>query len=85
MNDPFDRAREFIYTHARLLERLLFAVKFQKANPAAVGKLIAAYQNPDGGLGNALEPDLRCPESQPLFVDVGLTTLRNAGVQDKLA
>ena len=67
MDKPFVRARDFMYTHARLLERLLFAVRFEGAPPAAVGKLVAAYQNPDGGLGHALEPDVRCPESQPLL------------------
>ena len=83
MSDPFRRAREFLYTHARLLERLLFAVRFQKAEPSAVGRLICAYQNPDGGLGHALEPDLRCRESQPLFVEIGLAALRNARVRDQ--
>lgn len=82
-DDPFSRARNFMYTHARLLERLLFAVKFEGAPPGAVGKLVAAYQNPDGGLGHALEPDLRCPESQPLFVEIGLGALREAGWRDR--
>ena len=71
-----------MHAEARLLERLLFAVRFEGAPPAAVGALIAAYQNPDGGLGHALEPDLRCPESQPLFVAVGLQALCEAGWRD---
>jgi hypothetical protein len=83
VNDPFDRARTFLYTHARLLERLLFGVAFEGAAPEAVGRLIAAYQNPDGGLGHALEPDLRCPESQPLFAEIGLMALRDAGWRDR--
>jgi hypothetical protein len=48
-----------------------------------VGRLISAYQNPDGGLGHALEPDLRFPESQPLFVEVGLSALHEAGWRDE--
>ena len=83
MSDPYGRARAFLYTHARLLERLLFAVRFQNADPSAVGRLISAYQNPDGGLGHALEPDLRCPESQPLFVEIGLSALRSACIRDQ--
>lgn len=79
----FGRARDFIYTHARLLERLLFAVRFEGAPPDAVGRLVTAYQNPDGGLGHALEPDVRCPESQPLFVEVGLDAMREAGWRDR--
>ncbi len=83
MDISFDRARSFLYSNGRLLERLLFGVAFEGADPAAVGRLISAYQNPDGGLGHALEPDLRCPESQPLFVEVGLRALKEAGWRDR--
>jgi hypothetical protein len=83
MSPSFSLARQFIHTQARLLERLLFAVQFEHADPAAVGHLISAYQNPDGGLGHALEPDLRCPESQPLFVEVGISALHEAGWRDE--
>jgi hypothetical protein len=72
-----------MHTQARLLERLLFAIRFEHADPASVGRLISAYQNSDGGLGYALEPDLRCPESQPLFVEVGLSALHDAGWRDE--
>jgi hypothetical protein len=83
MSPSFPLARQFMYTQARLLERLLFSVQFEHANPAAVGRLISAYQNPDGGLGHALEPDLRCPESQPLFIEVGLSALHEVGWRDE--
>ena len=83
MDNPFDRARNFIYSHARFLERLLFGVRFEGAPPEGVGRLISAYQNPDGGLGHALEPDVRCPESQPLFVATGLYAMRDAGWRDR--
>lgn len=79
MSDAYTRARDFILTHARLLERQLFTVRFEAGDPAAVGRAVAAYQNPDGGLGHALEPDLRCSGSQPLFAEVGLRALRDAG------
>jgi len=79
MSDTYTRAREFILTHARLLERLLFAARFEGGDAAAVGRVVAAYQNGDGGLGHALEPDLRCSSSQPLFAEVGLSALRDAG------
>jgi hypothetical protein len=82
MDDRFDRARIFLYSHGRLLERLLFGVAFEGADPQAVGRLVAATQNPDGGLGHALEPEIRCPESQPLFVEIGLSALREAGWRD---
>ena len=77
-DDLFGRARRFIYSEARLLDRLLFAVKFDGAEPAIVGRLVSAYQNADGGLGHALEPDIRCPESQPLFAEIGLSAMYEA-------
>ncbi|MNP14311.1 Prenyltransferase and squalene oxidase repeat protein [compost metagenome] len=36
---------------------------------------LGAYQNEDGGFGHALEPDMRCPESQPVATEVGLLIL----------
>jgi hypothetical protein len=78
MNAILSNARTFILTHARLLERRLFEVRFANASPASVAAVVLAYRNPDGGLGHSLEPDLRCPESQPLFVEVGLAALYEA-------
>jgi hypothetical protein len=82
MSEVLDRAREFMLIHARLLERRLFEVAFDDGDPALVGRVVAAYQNEDGGLGHALEPDLRCVESQPLFVEAGLRALHEAGCRD---
>jgi hypothetical protein len=56
---------------------------FEGAAPQAIGRLISAYQNPDGGFGHVLEPDVRCSESQPLFAEVGLYALRDAGWCDR--
>jgi hypothetical protein len=78
MNARFERAKNFLYSEGRLLERLLFGVLFEGRAPEVIGRLISVYQNPDGGLGHALEPDVRCPESQPLFVEIGLNALRVA-------
>ncbi|MDI5976393.1 hypothetical protein [Amycolatopsis magusensis] len=74
MNSEITRkAGEFLATHARLLERRLAQV-LGGDHEAAPGVLaaLAAHRNPDGGLGHALEPDVRAPESQPLAVDFGL-------------
>lgn len=84
MENAFAQARTFIFTQARLLERLLFAGQFEKAEPRTVGQLVSACQNADGGLGHALEPDLRSPHSQPLFIEIGLRALHDAGWQDKM-
>jgi hypothetical protein len=84
VDNSFARAKTFIFTQARLLERLLFAVQFEQAEPRTVGQLVSAYQNADGGLGHALEPDVRSPLSQPLFVEIGLRALHAAGWKDKV-
>ncbi|MFH1571734.1 MAG: hypothetical protein ABIL09_27340, partial [Gemmatimonadota bacterium] len=82
MPDAFALARTFLLTHARLLERALFQVRFEGRPPEVVCAAVRAYRNPDGGLGHALEPDLRCPESQPLASEIGLTALWQAGGRD---
>jgi hypothetical protein len=82
MSDVLETARAFMWAHARLLERRLFEVAFAEGDPAAVGRAVRAYQNADGGLGHAMEPDLRCPDSQPLFAEVGLAALCEAGCRD---
>jgi len=82
MNEILLKARDFILVHASLLERRLFQVHFEGESPDCVGQIVRAYQNSDGGLGHALEPDVRCPESQPLFVGIGLAALEEAGCRD---
>ena len=55
----------FVATHARLLDRLRFEVRFRGAPPDALLAAVEAYRNPDGGYGRGLEPDLRSVTSQP--------------------
>src|SRR5215211_5959460 len=64
------RAEEFIWSNARLLERRLFAHLFKGAAAEPVHAALRAYQNADGGFGNALEPDKRCPDSQPIDQEI---------------
>lgn len=60
------RATDFIWKSARLLERQRFAQLFLHGKPQAVLEALRPYQNPDGGFGNGLEPDIRGPVSQPV-------------------
>jgi hypothetical protein len=69
MSKRVERAQEFIWTHARLLERQLFAALFAGGAKEPVLAALRAYQNADGGFGNALEPDKRTPHSQPVDVE----------------
>ncbi len=78
----FAAAHDFVLREARVLEQRLFATLFEGAPPAGVARALGAYRNDDGGLGYGLEPDARCPESQPLFVAFGLQTLAEAGARD---
>lgn len=80
MNDTvFARAEQFLWQNARLLERQLFAYHFKGGSRANVLAALAAYQNADGGFGNALEPDIRCPESQPVPTQHALEFLDDVG------
>jgi hypothetical protein len=68
-------AESFMATHARVLERRRFQLLLGKAGPAGVLAALAAYHNPDGGYGWALEPDLRAAESQPVGAMLALEVL----------
>ncbi|NKY35086.1 hypothetical protein HGA13_18730 [Nocardia speluncae] len=58
-------ARQYIESSARVLERHRLAVLLDGGPTDPVRTALAAYRNPDGGFGHALEPDVRCPGSQP--------------------
>jgi hypothetical protein len=60
-----EAAATFMAMHARLLDRRRFDLAVNGAPPDGVLAALAAYRNPDGGFGWALEPDLRSPTSQP--------------------
>lgn len=70
-----ERARDFIWRNARLIDRFGFAYHFEGGDKKAVIAALRAYRNPDGGFGNALEPDKRDPASQPVDVQVALEIL----------
>ena len=65
MSIDLESARQFIESSARVLERHRFAVLCDAGPTEAVLTALRAYQNADGGFGHALEPDVRCPASQP--------------------
>lgn len=73
-------AREFVWRNARLLDRRRLEVLDGTADTAdGLVAALRAYQNPDGGFGNALEPDLRTPLSQPQPAEFALRVLHEAG------
>lgn len=70
-----ERADTFIWKNARLLERQQYLYHFKDGAEQNVISALIAYQNSDGGFGNALEPDIRCPDSQPVPVQHALEIL----------
>jgi hypothetical protein len=79
MAECLERANDYIYRNGRLLERVHFAFLFENGSAAHVVDALRPYQNSDGGFGNALEPDMRAPSSQPMHVDMALRILDDVG------
>src|SRR5437764_5870908 len=69
------KAQDFTWRNARLIERYLFTALFAGGSREPVLAALRAYQNEDGGFGNALEPDKRCPSSQPQDIEIALRIL----------
>jgi len=77
-----DAAAQYLAANARVLERRRFERLFSGGGPQPVRDAVAAYRNPDGGFGHALEPDGRCPGSQPLAIAFALNVLDEADAWD---
>lgn len=79
----FKKARDFILTNARMIERRLFHYYFENQDANGVYHAIYAYRNSDGGFGHGMEPDTASPESQPLFTIMAMETLDEVGLLNK--
>jgi len=75
----FERAASFITSHARAVDRCLFDFHFNHGPAEDVLDALAEYQNPDGGFGQAIEPDFRLPASSPMATSGGLQTCLAVG------
>ncbi len=75
-------AAQFLAASGRVLDRRRFERLFSSGRADYVRDAVAAYRNPDGGFGYALEPDGRCPGSQPLAIQFALDTLDEADAWD---
>ena len=69
------KTKTFIFNNGRLLERKLFEYFFENGSKEACLKALLAYQNPDGGFGNGIEPDLLCPDSTAIGAEFALYML----------
>ena len=72
----FDRAAQFMREEARPLERALFAYYFEKGSRTRVLAALVPYQNPDGGFGHGIEPDIRSGASSVIGTVTALDILR---------
>lgn len=81
--DNYLRARDFLLTNARMIERRLFHYYFENGNKEGIFHSLYAYRNSDGGFGHGMEPDTASPESQPLFSIMALEVLDEVGYLTK--
>lgn len=70
-----ERAKSFLYRNGRLLDRRRYEYWCEGGSAEAVIAALRAYRNEDGGFGNALEPDIRCPYSQPVPTEMALSIM----------
>jgi hypothetical protein len=75
--EQFGRARRFLQSQARPLERTLFAFRFEDGSSERVLEELERFANDDDGFGNALEPDVRTPSSSALATALALRTLED--------
>jgi hypothetical protein len=76
LTENYQKAREYILTAGRPLEQAMFCLRFEDGSVEDVIDALAAFQNPDGGFGNALESDLRMPDSSVIATTVGMQIIR---------
>jgi hypothetical protein len=70
------KAAAFLKNEGRSLEQKLYAYHFEGGALTGVLAALAHFQNPDGGFGHALEPDLRLPDSSVIATTVAFQRLR---------
>ena len=75
----FAAARAFIVEQARPLDQARFRFLFESGPADGVLRELAAFQNDDGGFGQALEPDVRSPVSTPVATQHALALFRELG------
>ncbi len=76
-NRGFHRACAFVEGEGRALDAALLRYDLGTGPAEAVLTALAVYQNPDGGFGHGLEPDMATPASSALATSVALRLLRN--------
>lgn len=81
-NNFYEAAKSFVYRNARPLDFALFRYHFEEGAAEDVLRILASYQNSDGGFGHALEPDNWNPASTPIATWAATQKLRALGVPE---
>jgi hypothetical protein len=77
--ERFAEARTFVLSLGRTLDAALLRRSLGKASGEDVWEALAPFQNPDGGFGHGLEPDIPSPGSSALATSIGLRLLAQSG------
>ena len=81
--DSYKQARDYVSEKGRDIERRLLEYHFDGATKESVIEALSEYQNPDGGFGNALEPDAQAADSSAYLTTIALRILREVGATAK--
>jgi hypothetical protein len=83
MSDVVRKAREFINRNARPLDLARWHFHFESGSKQEVLNALSFYQNDDGGLGHALEPDSWNPFSSPIQTWAATEILQEISFSDR--
>lgn len=81
--ERFKQINNWMYRNARPLDIARWRYLFLDGNRDDVAAALVAYQNEDGGFGNALEADFWNPNSSPYATATAIGLLRETGIDDK--
>lgn len=79
----YEQARNFIYKNARPLDIARWKYIFENGSKEDILIALTAYQNEDGGFGNALESDCWNPNSSPVQTWVATEIIKEINLNDK--
>lgn len=82
VSELMERSRRFVYRTARPLDLARWKFHFENGTVESVLQALTAFQNDDGGFGNAVELDYWNPNSSPIQTWKATEFLKECGVTD---
>ncbi|HMB25000.1 MAG TPA: hypothetical protein VKP08_19290 [Anaerolineales bacterium] len=79
----YQSIRRWMYRNARPLDLARWQYHFEGESQEAVLAALSAYQNEDGGFGNAIEADSWNPDSSPYSTSVAIHILEEIKFRDR--